>query len=424
MAITGDQKMSPPSADKQRLPLHGVRVLELSHIVAGPSGGMILADLGADVIKIEHPATGDTARSQANRGSTFFTYNRNKKFLALDLRQPQGKQVFEKLVARSDVVLDNFAPGALARLGLDYAWARGINRRIIYCSVKGFLPGPYSDRPFLDELAQMAGGLAYLTGFEGQPMRAGASITDIGAATYGIVGILAALYRREQTGEGDSIESGLYETVVFWISQYITAAQMNGENPAPRGTQASGMGKAMGWGVYELFPTSDGRQVFIAVTGNRHWAGLCDALGFADWKKSPEFDNNRKRSAEKRRIAERIAEATRTLTYDDITQRLYKALVPYAPVGKPLDVVDDRQMNEGKRWLPLKIGDKAFKVPKLPISLGGTRDFEVREQAGTLGAHTDSILAELGYSAADIDALKARKVVLRSDRMLNIDDPE
>jgi crotonobetainyl-CoA:carnitine CoA-transferase CaiB-like acyl-CoA transferase len=416
--------MSTASTDRQRLPLQGVRVLELSHIVAGPSGGMILADLGADVIKIEHPATGDTARSQANRGSTFFTYNRNKTFLALDLRQPQGKEIFEKLVARSDIVLDNFAPGALARLGLDYAWARGVNRRIIYCSVKGFLPGPYSDRPFLDELAQMAGGLAYLTGFEGQPMRAGASITDIGAATYGIVGILAALYRREQTGEGDSIECGLYETVVFWISQYITAAQMNGENPAPRGTQASGMGKAMGWGVYELFPTSDGKQVFIAVTGNRHWAGLCDALGFADWKKSPEFDNNRKRSAEKRRIAERIAEATRKLTYDDITQRLYKALVPYAPVGKPLDIVDDRQMNEGKRWLPLKIGDKAFKVPKLPISLGGTRDFEVREQAGTLGAHTDAILAELGYSAAQVDSLKSQKVVLRSDRMLNIDDPE
>lgn len=416
--------MSDASTDKQRLPLQGVRVLELSHIVAGPSGGMILADLGADVIKIEHPATGDTARSHANRGGTFYTFNRNKKYLALDLRQAQGKRIFEKLVARSDIVLDNFVPGALARLGLDYAWARGVNRRIIYCSVKGFLPGPYSDRPFLDELAQMAGGLAYLTGFENQPMRAGASITDIGAATYGVVGILAALYRREQTGEGDSIESGLFETVVFWISQYITSAQVTGKNPVPRGTRASGMGDAMGWGVYQLFPTSDGRQVFIAVTGNRHWAGLCDALGFEDWKKSPEFDNNRKRGAEKRRIAARITEAVRKLTYDDITERLYKALVPYAPVGTPLDILDDRQMNEGKRWLPLKIGDKEFKVPKLPISMAGTREFDTREPAGTLGAHTDSILAELGYSAADIEALKSEKVVLRSDRMLNIDDPE
>jgi crotonobetainyl-CoA:carnitine CoA-transferase CaiB-like acyl-CoA transferase len=164
--------------------------------------------------------------------------------------------------------------------------------------------------------------------------------------------------------------------------------------------------------------------VFIAVTGNRHWAGLCDALGFADWKKSAEFDNNRKRGAEKRRIAERITEAVRKLTYDDITQRLYKALVPYAPVGTPLDILDDRQMNEGKRWLPLKIGDKEFKVPKLPISMARTREFETRQQAGTLGAHTDSILAELGYSSADIEALKSQKVVLRSDRMLNIDDPE
>ena len=416
--------MSDASADKQALPLQGVRVLELSHIVAGPSGGMILADLGADVIKIEHPATGDTARSQANQGSTFYTYNRNKQFLALDLRQPEGKKIFGKLVARADIVLDNFAPGALTRLGLDYAWARGLNRRIIYCSVKGFLPGPYSDRPFLDELAQMAGGLAYLTGYENQPMRAGASITDIGSATYGVVGILAALYRREQTGEGDSIESGLYETVVFWISQYITSAQVSGKNPLPRGTRASGMGDAMGWGVYQLFPTSDGKQVFIAVTGNRHWAGLCDALGFADWKKSPEFDNNRKRGAEKRRIAERITETVRKLTYDDITQRLYKALVPYAPVGTPRDILDDRQMNEGQRWLPLKVGDKQFKVPKLPISLGGTRDFQARAQADTLGAHTDAILAELGYSSADIEALKSQKVVLRSDRTLNTDDPE
>jgi crotonobetainyl-CoA:carnitine CoA-transferase CaiB-like acyl-CoA transferase len=151
---------------------------------------------------------------------------------------------------------------------------------------------------------------------------------------------------------------------------------------------------------------------------------LCDALGFDDWKDSPEFANNRKRSAEKRRIAERITEVVRKLTYDEITQRLYRALVPYAPVGTPLDVLHDRHMSEGRRWLPLKAGDKELKVPKLPISMAGTRDFEARHQAGTLGAHTDSILAELGYSTADIDALKSQKVVLRSDRMLNIDDPE
>ena len=409
---------------QQALPLAGVRVIELSHIVAGPSAGMMLGDLGADVIKIEHPATGDTARSHDNAGGTFYTFNRNKKYLALDLRKPQGKAVFEKLVTRADIVLDNFAPGALARLGLGYAWGRGVNPRIIYCAVKGFLAGPYGDRPFLDELAQMAGGLAYLTGFENQPMRAGASITDIGAATYGIIGILAALYRREQTGVGDSIEAGLFDTIVFWISQYITTAQMTGTNPAPRGTHASSMGKAMGWGVYQLFPTRDGKRVFIAVTGNRHWAGLCDALGFTDWKNAPEFANNRKRSAEKQRIAERVTTAVLAYTYDEITARLYSALVPYAPVGTPLDLIDEKHMNEAARWLPLKIGDKDFKVPKLPFSMGGTRDFVMREQPAGLGAHTDAILAELGYTPAEIATLKSDKIVLRSDRMLNTDNPE
>ena len=407
---------------KQPLPLAGVKVLELSHIVAGPSAGLMLGDLGAEVIKIEHPTTGDTARSHSNNGGTFFTFNRNKRYLALDLRSAQGKQVFERLVKQADVVLDNFAPGALARLGLDHAWGTTVNPRVIYCSVKGFLPGPYSDRPFLDELAQMAGGLAFLTGFENQPMRAGASITDIGAATYGVIAVLAALYRREHTGKGDAIEAGLFETIVFWVSQYITGAQMTGKNPPPRGERSSGMAKNMGWGVYQLFPTKDDKQVFIAVTGNRHWAGLCDALGFDDWKTSPELDNNRKRTANKSRIADRVTDAVKTYTYDEITDKLYKALVPYAPVGTPLDLIDEKHLDRGQRWLPLKIGDKTLKVPKLPVSMKDTEDFGVREQPACLGEHTDTILMELGYTGAEIEALKADRVVLKTNQMLNTED--
>lgn len=409
------------NASKQKLPLRGVKVLELSHIVAGPSGGVILGDLGAEVIKIEHPQVGDTARGMANQGTTFYAFNRNKQYLALDMSQPKGKQVFEDLVRRSDVVLDNFAPGALDRMGLGYEWGRRVNKRIIYCSIKGFLPGPYQDRPFLDELAQMAGGLAYLTGLEGKPMRAGASITDIGAATYGVIGLLAALYRREQTGEGDRIEAGLYETIVFWISQYITSAQVKGQNPPSRGLRESGMGGNMGWGVYQLFATSDGRQVFIAVTGNRHWTGLCDALGFADWRDSAEFNNNRKRTANKPRIAERVAAAVRQLSYEEVTARLYKALVPYAPVNTPMDLIEERQMNEGGRWLHLNVPGRRLKVPKLPLSMGATEDFEARRDPAALGADTDAILAGLGYAPADIEALKAEKIVLRSEKMLNIE---
>jgi len=327
-------------------------------------------------------------------------------------------------VAKSDVVFDNFAPGALRRLGLDYEWGRKVNPRIIYCSIKGFLPGPYEDRPFLDELAQMAGGLAYLTGLKDQPMRAGASITDIGAATYGVIGIIAALYRRERTGEGDCIQAGLYETIVFWVSQYITTAQLTGENPLPRGDRTSTMGTYMGWGVYQLFPTRGGKQIFIAVTGNRHWAGLCDALGFDDWKHSPEFNSNRKRGERKPLIAERIKETVEKLDYDDVAERLYKALVPYSPVNTPLDLVEERQMNEGRRWMHLKVGDECFKLPKIPVDMRRTADFEVREQPGCLGEHTDAILGSLGYSAAEIERLKAERVVLRSDQMLNTETRE
>ena len=414
--------MTAAQSARQQLPLQGVRVVELTHIVAGTSAGVILGDLGADIIKIEHPDSGDTSRNKSGEGATFFTFGRNKRYLALDLRKPEGRKIFEKLVARADIVLDNFAPGALNRLGLGYEWGRSVNPRVIYCSIKGFLPGPYSDRPFLDELAQMAGGLAYLTGFKDQPMRAGASITDIGAATYGVVGILAALFRRQVTGEGDYIESGLYETIVFWISQHLTRSQMTGNNPPPRGSRNSGMGKAMGWGVYELFPTKDSTQVFIAVTGNRHWAGLCDALGFADWRDSSEFDTNGKRSKEKRRIAARVKVAVSQLTYDDITARLYKGRVPFAPVNAPLDLLEERHLNEGGRWLDLKTPKQRLKVPKLPISMARTEDFAVRRDPACLGEHTDDILAELGYAADQIDALKSEKIVRRSARMLDVND--
>ena len=270
----------------------------------------------------------------------------------------------------------------------------------------------------------MAGGLAYLTGFKDQPMRAGASITDIGAATYGVIGILAALYRRETTGEGDNIEAGLYETVVFWISQYVFGAQMNGVDPPPRGSRSSGMGANMGWGVYRLFPTRSGAPDIHRgdrATGTGRGCATHSVLTTGAIPPSSTATKARRAQAAHQRARGR---GGRAIDYDDIAERLYKALVPFSPVNTPLDLVNEKHLNEGGHWMHLKVGDKPFKLPKLPITMGRTAEFAVREQPGGLGAHTDSILATLGYSAQDIEALKAEKIVLRSDRMLNTDPSE
>lgn len=413
--------MTGTAAKGLDLPLAGVCVLELCHIVAGPSAGLILADLGADVIKIEHPDSGDTSRNQANLGSTFYAYNRNKKSLALNLRAAEGKEIFRRLVQRSDVVIDNYTAGALERLGIDYEWGSQVNPGVIYCSIKGFLPGPYGPRPFLDELAQMAGGLAYMTGPPGRPLRAGASIIDIGAATYGVVGVLAALYRRGMTGRGEHVQSGLFETTVFWMNQHIARAQLTGKTPEPFAAGPTGMASVMGWGVYQLFPTRDSRDVFIAVTANRHWTRLCRVLGFDDWENDPELGSNRKRAGHRVRIAERIAAVVVRYTFDEITALLDEAEIPYAQVNTPTDLVDDPHLNGRGQWMPLDVpGYQGLKVPSLPMTVGDAH-YQVRLQPPRLGEHTDDILTELGYSPVEVAELKSREVVLRSDRLLDTD---
>jgi crotonobetainyl-CoA:carnitine CoA-transferase CaiB-like acyl-CoA transferase len=212
-----------------RLPLEGTRVLELGHIVAGPTAALILADLGADVVKIERPDGGDQARRMSGNGSIFHFLNRNKRSIVVDLKTPAGQEVVRRLVRTADVVLDNYAPGVLERLGLGYDDLAALNSRLVYLSLKGFLPGPYAHRPSLDELAQMMGGLAYMTGPRGQPLRAGASVIDVGAATYGVIAVLAALAQRERTGRGELIVAGLYETSVFWVGQWMAMSAMSGE---------------------------------------------------------------------------------------------------------------------------------------------------------------------------------------------------
>ncbi|HZS02176.1 MAG TPA: CaiB/BaiF CoA-transferase family protein [Chloroflexota bacterium] len=388
-----------------RLPLEGTRVLELGHIVAGPTAALILADLGADVVKIERPDGGDQARRMSGNGYVFYFLNRNKRSIVLDLKAPAGQEVFRRLVRTADVVLDNYAPGVLDRLGLGYEALAALNPRLVYLSLKGFLPGPYEHRPALDELAQMMGGLAYMTGPRGQPLRAGASIIDIGAATYGVIAILAALAQRERTGRGERIVAGLYETSVFWVGQWMAMSALNGEPSVPM--PEAGQSVRMGWGIFHLFPTADGEQVFIAVTSNAHWERFCGALDLPDLLADERLEDNLKRVAARPWLLPRVREETARYPSAALLERLERAGVPCGPVRRPDQLLDDPHLTATEQLLPVPLpGGATAPLPKLPWR-SDAYAFGLRRSPPALGEHTREVLAEAGLSAAEIDALLA-----------------
>jgi crotonobetainyl-CoA:carnitine CoA-transferase CaiB-like acyl-CoA transferase len=274
----------------QQLPLAGIRVLELGHNIMGPACGLILADLGAEVYKVERPGKGDDTRWLQGFGAGFFTcFNRNKKSLAIDLKADAGRELFLKLVAQVDVVIENFAPGTVDRLGLGYAVCKEHNPGLIFCSLKGFMPGPYAHRPALDEVVQMMGGLAYMTGPSGKPMRAGASVTDILSGSFGVIGILAALHQRRDSGLGQLVQASLFESVAFLMGQHMAGAAVSGQAPPPMPE------RGRTWSVYELFNTREGQQVFVGITSDRHWQRMCKAFGFDDWTNDPKLATNQGR---------------------------------------------------------------------------------------------------------------------------------
>jgi crotonobetainyl-CoA:carnitine CoA-transferase CaiB-like acyl-CoA transferase len=393
------------------LPLHGLRVLELGHIVAGPTASLILADLGADVIKIENPDGGDQARRMPGAGSGYYYFNRNKRSVAIDLKAPLGKAVFLNLIRGADICLDNYAPGALQRLGLDYETLSAENPRLIHMAIKGFLPGPYEKRPSLDELAQMMGGLAYMTGPPGRPLRAGSSIIDIGAATYGVIGILAALYQRAETGRGQHITSGLFETTVFWVGQWMARAVATGQPSRPMAE--IGQSVRMGWGIFHLFETQDKEQVFIGVTSNAHWERFCAILNLAQLYADDRLGTNEKRVQAQEWMLPKVREAVAKITSADLQAKLDKASVPYAPLLRPDQLLDEHHLKTSGQLLTVPMeGGKQGDLPKLPFK-SDSYDFTLRHGAPGLGANTREVLAEAGMAAADIDALIAAKAIVQ-----------
>jgi crotonobetainyl-CoA:carnitine CoA-transferase CaiB-like acyl-CoA transferase len=393
------------------LPLADVRVLELGHIIAGPSAGLLLADLGADVIKIEKPAEGDQTRGMpAGNWANFHFFNRNKRSIAIDLKGSQeGRELFLRLAKSADVVIDNFAYGAVEALGLGYEVLSKLNPRIVYMALKGFLPGPSEARPFLDELAQMAGGLAFMTGPRGKPMRAGASVVDVGAAAYGILAVLAALHQRERTGVGQKITSGLYETTVYWVGQWLANHAATGEPSVPMPEMRQGT--RMGWGIYQLFDASDGEQVFIGITSNAHWARFCTEFGLAELFADESLDDNAKRVAARSWLPGRIGEEMRKYSSAELAARLERARIPFAPLRRPDQVLSDPHLNASNQFMDTPLpGRGTAKLPKMPVR-STAYEFELRRAAPGLGEHTREVLLELGLTKDEIDALASRRVI-------------
>ena len=386
--------------DKKSLPYEGIRVVEFTHMVMGPTCGMILADLGAEVIKVE-PIDGDKTRKLLGSGAGFFPmFNRNKKSIAVDMKTPEGIEVVKKLVATADVVSENFKPGAMAKLGLDYETLKKSNPQLIYVSHKGFLPGPYDHRTALDEVVQMMGGLAYMTGPEERPLRAGSSVNDIMGGIFGAIGAMAALRQREITGLGQEVQSSLFENNVFLVGQHMMQYAVTGNAAKPMPSRISA------WAIYDVFEVANGEKLFLAVVSDTQWKIFCDAFGFSDLFADPSLKLNNQRVEARSTLIPEIRRRLAGLTAIHISEIFEKNGLPFAPITKPEQLFDDPHLIATGGLASIKITDgpksgAETKTPLLPLMMDGER-LGIRYSPPKKGEQTQEILLSLGYSQQEI----------------------
>jgi crotonobetainyl-CoA:carnitine CoA-transferase CaiB-like acyl-CoA transferase len=396
---------APRTVSDNTAPLAGIRVLEFCHTIMGPTAGLILADLGADVIKVE-PAEGDKTRRLLGFAAGFFSaFNRNKRSIAIDLKADEGRALLHRLATTADVVLENYAPGTMDRLGCGFADFAEINPRLIYCALKGFLSGPYEHRPALDEVVQFMAGLAYMTGPPGQPLRAGASVVDIMGGMFAVIGIQAALRERERTGRGQLVKSALFESTAFLMAQHMAGQAITGRAPPPMPAREGA------WAIYETFATADGRQIFVGLTSDGHWRRFCEHFDRHDLLQNPAYKTNEDRVRRRPALRPVVADIVGRHKLAELAELFDRIDIPFAPVARPGDLFDDPQLNAGGRMLDIAFPNGArAKIPRLPIEIGA-HDFALRRQAPAIGQHTAEILAELGLSRSEIESLSARAIV-------------
>ncbi len=395
--------------DGTNLPLRGVRVVEFTHMVMGPTCGMVLGDLGAEVIKIE-PLSGDNTRRLLGAGAGFFPYyNRNKKSVALDLQSQEGRQIAHRLVATADIVAENFKPGTIDRLGLGYEALRERYPKLIYVSMKGFLPGPYEHRTALDEVVQMMGGLAYMTGPVGQPLRAGSSVNDMMGGIFGALGAIAALRNRDVTGMGQEVQSALFENNIFLVGQHMMQYAVTGKPAAPMPSRISS------WGIYDVFTVRDEEQIFLAVVTDTAWHIFCEEFGFRDLLEDVSISSNNARVQARSWLLPELRKRLATMSARELADRFEARGLPYAPISKPHELLDDPHLLATGGLAPIRIPDPQSEstsglAPLLPLCMDGDRP-GVRFEPPFLGEHTVEVLEELGYSREEIAALRDQGII-------------
>jgi crotonobetainyl-CoA:carnitine CoA-transferase CaiB-like acyl-CoA transferase len=399
-------------SESPELPLAGLRVVEFTHMVMGPTCGLVLADLGAEVIKVE-PLAGDNTRRLLGSGAGFFgQFNRNKKSLAVDVKQPQGRELVLKLLATADVFSENFKPGTFDALGLGPEVLARLNPGLVVVSMKGFLPGPYEQRTALDEVVQMMGGLAYMTGPEGRPLRAGSSVNDIMGGLFGAIGALAALAQRARTGRGQVVNSALFENNVFLVAQHMMQFAVTGQPAAPMPSRISA------WGLYDVFTVRDGEQIFLAAVSDTQWQQLCQGFGFADLAADARLATNNDRVRARDWMMPLLRERFAAHAAAALAARFEQLGLPYAPITRPQELFDDPHLAATGGLAPVTLPADASsaghevhtRTPLLPLTLDGQRP-GVRQPPPRVGEHTHALLRELGYADAEIVALQAARVV-------------
>lgn len=387
------------------LPLSGITVIEFTHMVMGPTVGLILADLGAKVIKIE-PVKGDNTRRLKGSGAGYFPmYNRNKHSLCLDMKSETGKEIARKFIKAADVLIENFRPGAMDKLGFGYGDMKSLNPKLIYCSEKGFLSGPYEHRTALDEVTQMMGGLAYMTGPPGRPMRAGASVIDVTGGMFGAIAILAALQQRQGTGEGQYVKSALFETTAFLVGQHMAQSCVTGVPTAPMPVRVSA------WAIYQIFDTKDNDQIFVGVVSDTQWQVLCKTFDLGELGADESLATNQGRVENKDRMLPVIKSVFKTYTKTDLMEKLETSGLPFAPISSPEDLFEDPHLGAQGGLVDVTLSDgTTANLPALPIEMNGQRMGVVKDLPKA-GQDSAALLRALGYSDNEIKTLAKENVI-------------